>query len=578
VEISEKNPAFRVAGWAAAVAALALTLRVNFFTLAQISRASTRVPWADEWFMVQEFASWKRGGSLWSILWAPYWGHRLVVPRLIFFTDMQWASHAPLIWLTFGVQSALICLLISIAWKLFGRASPVRFALSCAVALNLMLSPAQMENFTWSMQTMFPLVYAAGAAAILTLAFGWRMRPALLFGVTTAFAMLASLTMPNGILVWPVLVAESAYLRLGRKMTLAIAFLGAAVISLYLWHYERPALGMGIGGMLRHPLDATMLVGLLLGAPFDSLPPSVAICVALAGAGGSGYLAARALRRGGERNPWASAIAGIGGFFLLSAVALVAGRLTPEWLHNRELGIPPRYFTLIFAFWSSIAILVLYARGERLVGPVAACGWAALFVSLMFFQPSHLLERAEDWADLFRGVDAMGAALLIDAHDEAMLRYVVDSPGVRDEGISFMRKERMGVFGEPLARWLGKRVSELWPIGRTSRCAGGMEFSDQVSGPGASAWRIEGWAVDQKSESALENLVVTASSGEIVGLARGGLRHRYIPGFGIETQTPIFHAGIRNAEWLGYVRADASKPWVIWGLEGLGICRVAEVN
>ena len=578
MKISKHSPAFRLAGWIAAAVALALTLRVNFFTLGQISRASTRVPWADEWFMVQEFALWKRGASLWSILWAPYWGHRLAIPRLIFFADMQWASHAPLIWLTLAVQLANICLLIGLAWKLFGRASPVRFAMSCAVALNLMLSPAQMENFTWSMQTMFPLVYAAGTASILTLAIGQRMRPALLLAVTNAFAALASLTMPNGILIWPVLVAQSVYLKRGRKVTLAILFLGAVVIFLYSWHYERPALGMGIGGMLRHPLDAAMLVGLLLGAPFDSLPPAVRICIALAGACGTGHLAVRVLRRGGERNPWAAAIAAISAFLLLTAVTLVAGRLTPEWLHNRELGIPPRYFTLISTFWSSIAILVLHAWGKRLISPAVACGWAALFVSLMFFQPSRLLERAEDWADLFRGVDAMGAALLIDVHDEAMLRYVLDSPGIRDEGIAFMRTERMGVFGEPRAAWLGKRVSELWPTDGASRCIGGIEFSDQVTGSGTSAWRLEGWAVDQKSESAIENLVVTGSSGEIVGLARGGLRHRYIPGFGIVTLTPVFHAGIRNAEWLGYGRADASKPWAVWGLEKSGICRVATVD
>jgi hypothetical protein len=84
--------------------------------------------------------------------------------------------------------------------------------------------------------------------------------------------------------------------------------------------------------------------------------------------------------------------------------------------------------------------------------------------------------------------------------------------------------------------------------------------------------------VDRNSASAVENLVVTASSGEIVGLARGGLRHRYIPGFGMNAETPVFHAGIRNAEWLGYVRADASRPWVVWGLEGSAVCRVADVN
>lgn len=243
MKVSRKAPVFRLAGWAAAVVALAITLRFNIFTLVQISRAGTRVPWADEWLMVQEFASWKSGRQLWEILWLPYWGHRLVIPRAIFFADMRWASHAPLIWLTLAIQFAHIALLIALAWMLFGRASPIRFALSCAIVLNLMLSPAQMQNFTWSMQTMFPLVYAAGTAAILCFAVSRRTRPVLFLAAGLASAMAASLTMPNGILIWPVLVAQSIYLKFGRKVTSAVALLGAAVIGLYLWHYEMPALG-----------------------------------------------------------------------------------------------------------------------------------------------------------------------------------------------------------------------------------------------------------------------------------------------------------------------------------------------
>jgi hypothetical protein len=390
------------------------------------------------------------------------------------------------------------------------------------------------------------------------------------------FGLVASLTMPNGLLVWPIMAAQSVYLKAGRKATALIGLCGVAVITLYLWRYERPALGMGAAGALRHPLNAIMLVGLLLGAPFDSLAPMPRIAAALASIGLAACLVLSALRRGKAPNHSLAALAAVNVFLLLSAASIVVGRLDPGWLHNPQISMPSRYFTLVCAFWAAVAILILYAWRERLLGPLAGCWWAAFFAALLFFQPSHLLERAEDWADFFRGVDAVGAALLTSAPDEQLLRYLLDDPGIREPATSFMRAERMGIFGEPRATWIGRRITELWQAENSNRCVGELESAVAVKAPGGVAWRIEGWAVDRSLGRAPEDLMVADAGGRIVGLARGGLRHRYIPAFVTDAKTAVFHAGVRAAEWLGYVRPGASRPWVVWGLGTAGACRVAE--
>jgi hypothetical protein len=71
-------------------------------------------------------------------------------------------------------------------------------------------------------------------------------------------------------------------------------------------------------------------------------------------------------------------------------------------------------------------------------------------------------------------------------------------------------------------------------------------------------------------------LIITDASGQIIGLARGGLRHRYIPAFITDAKIAVFHAGVRSAEWLGYVRPGANRLWMIWGVGTAGACRVAE--
>ena len=66
---------------------LVATLRVTVFTASQIPRATTAVPWFDQWVMVDELRQHESGRPLWPIRWEPYWGHRLVIPHLIFLAN-----------------------------------------------------------------------------------------------------------------------------------------------------------------------------------------------------------------------------------------------------------------------------------------------------------------------------------------------------------------------------------------------------------------------------------------------------------------------------------------------------------
>ncbi len=276
----------RLSGYALIVLALLVTLRVNLITLAHIARARTSVPWADQWVVVQDVARRQAGEPLWPVVWTPYWGHRLVIPRLLFLADAHWFSLASLTWLTMLLQFAHIGLLIALAWLLFKR-SPALLMIAIAVILNLMLSPFQMENFTWGMQTMFPLVFVAATAAFLCLPLGN-------LALCIALGIISSLTMPNGILVWPVLVVQAFYLRQSRRVVAALAAVGTAVMVSYLWHYVRPPeLGMGAVGMLRHPIDSIMLLGLIVGSPFRfTIPLDVAVGIVTLAV--TGYLLLRA--------------------------------------------------------------------------------------------------------------------------------------------------------------------------------------------------------------------------------------------------------------------------------------------
>src|ERR1035437_416617 len=502
----------RFFGYGVIVLGLLGTLGINLFTLAHMLRARTNVPWADQWVMVEDLVKRGRGEPLWPILWTPYWGHRLVIPRLLFLADARWLSFASLTWLTMLLQLTHIALLIALAWLLLGRKSLASFMIAIAVILSLMLSPFQMENFVWSMQTMFPLVFVAATGAFLCLSLaGTTCHPTFLV-LSVALGLISSYTMPNGILIWPVLVVQSAYLRQNWKVGMTLAGIGTFVIVSYLWHYTRPLeMGMSVGGMLRHPIDAILLlVGLILGSPFR-FTTRADLGLGMAALVTTAYLYTRTILSRSLERRWFSALFAIILFLLLSSLSLVAGRLTPKDLHSAsEDFLPGRYFTMICLCWVGIALLVLstFSAEKR---PWLLCPYGLLFVCLMFTSVVRQLTEAADWADFFRGTDAVGSALLLDVPDEQMLSLLWPSKPERDERTLFLRQHELAMFHEPRMNWPGKRVSDLFrsPAGK---CAGAIEKTADLGG----SWRVTGWAWDANASKPPDDILFTDSTGRVI--------------------------------------------------------------
>jgi hypothetical protein len=561
------SKARRVIGITAIAAAMAVTIGANCLTVSQIFRGFTRVPWADEWAILQQFILYKRGASLWPLLWAPHWGHRFVIPRLVFFADWQWASHAPLIWLTLTLQALLIALLCALAWVLIGGQSRLLFAVGVVTILNLMLSPVQMENLVWSMQFTFPLVFGAAFVSFLSLAM-YRSRGRVFLAAAVIAAAVASLTMANGILIWPVLTAQAAYLKLGRRVTVAIALLGAAVIGFYCRDYRVPELGMGLPGMLRHPVDAILLLGLLLGAALNSVSLRIGIGASLLALAGAGRLCTIALKRSPSQQSWLSALAAVLIFVLSSACSTVAGRMLPQWVSDNT-PVPSRYFTMIQLFWAAVAILVLYSLSRTPRPRLSGALYAAFYLCLILFNPLSQTSAARDWPDFFRGVDAVGAAFIAGVPDEQFLSILWPVQREREEMTDFMRVNRVSVFSEPRAMWLGRRVTELFAQDRADYCIGDVErtIPIQESSSGLS-WRVEGWAWNASASRAFGYLIIADPAGTVVGIARGGFYHGYLPGFSTEDRSALPpHTRYRRSEWLGYVRQSAKTSWTIYGVE-----------
>jgi hypothetical protein len=491
------------------------------------------------------------------------------MPRLLVLANERWASLTSLTYLSLSIHVAHIVLLLALVIRIFGRQTLALGILAGTILLDLMLAPLQMENFVWSLQIAFLLVYAAATVSIVLLTFSKGRWPILASCI--AFALISSYTMANGILLWPVLVALAAYLRLRRPVLILFGAIGGLVIASYVWHYQLPSLGMGVAGMVRDPLHSVALLGLVLAGPLDFISTPGGIVAALVALAIIAYLAIQALRDAAAP-PGLSALIAMLLFLLLTCLSIVAGRLDPRFLErpHGNFILQSRHFTPIYLFWACVAPLVAYTCWNKRRRPILAGLFGLIFVWFLFGARGRQLSAAEGWPDFFVGVDAVGGAILLQVPDEQFLSVLWPAPAERDTLIAFLRHQHLAFFSEPRATWFGKSISELFPGEPGGGCSGEIEQSVKVGADGS--WRVQGWAVDRKRGTAPKDILFTDANGRIVGFARGGLQHDYFPGLMVQTTSlpvPSLHAQSRRSEWLGYLRmsGDARKPGVrIYGL------------
>jgi hypothetical protein len=186
----------------------------------------------------------------------------------------------------------------------------------------------------------------------------------------------------------------------------------------------------------------------------------------------------------------------------------------------------------------------------------------------MFLNPRAQESAYEDWSDFFRGADAVGAAAIVNAPDDDLLSRLWIPKAQRDDVVAFLRSEHLAMFSEPRAAWQGRRVSELFRRDAADRCIGGIERTLSLTASSAEgSWRVEGWAWDPASNRAFDYLLLTDANGLVVGMARGGFRHRYFPGFFTDYPVaPVQHLRFPASEWLGYVRQPVNSAWTLYGI------------
>ena len=544
--------------WLVAWALTGIALYLTGLTLWTVWVARSEVPWRDQWTYIDDAR--EIMAHHWSRLWYSYWGHRIVISRLFAVLDVRfWKTlSSPVLACDLATQALHTALLVWIGWQLFARRSKPIFLILAALIVQLSFSSLQMENFIWAADPGYLLVWTTATAAFVALALVPArpgLIPAPVWG-SILLGIISTLSCPNGIFVWPVLVLQSWILRLKMRIRVLLAICGALMIAAYLWHYDPgPDLGMGAGRAILHPWQSVPIVGMLAAATLTSvsvLCAMIAGCVALAAVA---YILVKVWRY----HPPAllTAYGALAVFALLTLAGMMTSRISPEFIAERVrlhlLVFPSRYYTTVFFFWASLGGVSLWMamKNSHEWPQLVVTGSMVAVVTLgtLFWQ----IGEAANWRGYYREIDVAGSALIMHVDDpaNAALQQIYPDPVFRDRISAWLEQRRMALFSQQRGRLVGQRIGEL----ESGGCGGQAEIAAPV---GQGVYRITGWAA-----SPSQDLVFANHAGLIVGVARSGLRRPDL--------APA------DAGWQGYARTDAPSVEVFAVLDHSGhYCRIGQ--
>lgn len=549
-----------------------ITLGLNVWTVRQTARAVSNVPWRDQWWFIGELAAYLAGGSWWPTLWNVYWGHRCVLTRLIFLADAKLfaLANSPLVALIFALQALEAGLFIFVA-RLLGTGRSVKMILVAAVTMHLMFSSLQMENFVWGFQVHCSMVHLFAALAFLSLvqcrrvvatkASGWGL-------AAVGSALLSSYSMVNGLITWPLLVLQAFVLRLPKKLILVLGLIGTGVVGTYLITYKRPPqFGMGFAGFLTRPHLGIALTGMVLGGPWSVVSLRWGTVAGLVGIAVALHLLLRVFRANSPGQPAAGFFAMVMLFHLLTAVSVVIGRISPEWLaslHGTD-PLPSRYYTSSFLFWVALFVLALGSLPSCRWGWIPVAAVSPVILALTFGTVRWQVREAQNWVQYYHEMDAAASAFLVGVSDQLLLERVYPAENQRTHLVEVLKRYRLSVFAEPRAEWLGRTLAEAFGSRPLSTCAGAVDNIETL--PDIRYTRLSGW-IDWRRRSVPHDIVLTDARERIVGVGRSGLKRP-------DLASQLAPDAASNAGWLGYGESTPASELRIYGVDARqNLCQV----
>jgi hypothetical protein len=513
------------AAWPAAVVLLGVAAWIAVESCGWVAAEHRAIPLLDAWEFADDLRRADAGEYSLAGLWAQHNEHRIPVPRLLFFADARVTSWRGTLLLG-AILLAQLAHAAAVA-RLVRRGGAGRPAVLAAFAFGVaaLFAFVQVENLLWPFQVQFTGVFLLGTLALGAYATAGRngARAALVASIS---ALLATGTMANGLLLWPLLVLAGWLFARPRRELALLALAGALVWTAYL---------VGWTPVARHDDPTRSLADLprvlafaigYLGNPLCQFGLWPSRLLGSLGLLLLALLLGRAIRaRGGD--PVADALALAAAFVFGTALLTGLGRINLA----PAVELSSRYTTGGGAYWLLLGGAWLVRLRARAVATTAALLLLAVLALLLLAQQRRAFDGAIPW---FERMDRATTASWLGLRDPAHSNLVygadlgLERQPPRDEYLARAR----------LAHWAGGAADLLGsplPVAGDP-LPGAVLVQEAVPGHERVLW-LRGVAPES-----LRLLAVVDAGGIVRGLGLAGLA---VPAGALPPGTRGFGAHVR---------------------------------
>lgn len=512
---------------------LALTGLVVFVTtIFGVVHYFSPIPFSDQWIGYVGFVHTLDDGNR-SIWWAQHMEHRIVFSRLLFWLDANlFGGRNVFLFIAAIILQALTATLFVVSASR-GRRVGSLVAIA-GIVLAFLFSWVQSENFTWAFQSQFFAVYLFALSALAAFSFGAGNDRSRFAGLSCAllFAILATLSMGNGLAVFAVMCFQSLLLRRPRKELIVPIVAGALVSALYFTGYQKPDIG------LPHVAPADMIrlaphfFLSFMGSATYFLKQSFTTS-ALFGLASLIAMAYMTVRLYLERSitPYRSFLIAGYAFVVITALAATSGR----YAMGMPQAVVSRYATPMFVSWVCLFLLAIdSARNNGLRRSVLICSavaatWTATYQKNVDNDTSELFQR---------DLAVLSMKIGIDRPD---LVQSIFFPRLRPYLLGEAQYAADTNFGPYASGWLHDAgLVKFDPAKVVPGCQGSLDRIDSAP----TSLTISGWA--QTPHKRDELIVLTDASGATIGY---GVTGQARP----DVERAMLGAGA-NTGWIGFAK------------------------
>lgn len=486
----------------------------------------TRIPWFDGW---SHWIAYVRPHEPLEFIFSQHNEHRIPVSRILYFIDLAWfrADTRFLLVCTYLAQLGSAMLL----YRLATNAAPLPAASRIyvlGVILAFAFSAGQWINFSWTFQVCFVVVFSSAIAAFAAFARSVHSRRRWLW-VTAAIAtaLVATGSMANGLLVWPLLASISFMVSPSKRVTTVILAAGAATCLAY-FHGYHAASGLSVAGLVERLPEILVFAAAYLGSAVDE--PSVTIARAMGvdwqpyrvgAAAAIGFLgaalfvrlAAAASRAGRRTAVPRLALLHVAAFLGASAGLTAVGRVQ----FPLEDALTSRYVTPSLLFWATLIALTVPAAAVR--RPPRVRLQIATLAAALLIGGAAQLSRMAYAADAERFLTEGEYAFINDVYTPAAWQRFYRDPGAIIPVVRFFRERRLASFSRTWTAWVGDPVASHFTIAPDQACVGAWESVTPLGGSFKSAVQGSGWGFDRRFNRPADLVVFADANGRIIGFA-----------------------------------------------------------